>query len=103
MYAITGNGMKSVRHAYDQKTMGTRNTTQFRLRRRPAIQERIRQIKEADASGLPNIFHPTKKVLVLKEGPWQHYGKFDECFPVDRGGGINAVREHAWREDGRIR
>jgi hypothetical protein len=102
VYARTHNGMQANRMAYNHKTEGTQNSYACRLLRRPAIRERINQLEAAHAGRLPNIHHPEKRVVSLDDGPWQHYNKWDEGFPIDPGfPSRNAVREKVWKELGR--
>lgn len=99
VYALTGNGMRANRQAYNHKTEGTQNAYACRLLRRPAIRERVRQLEVAHASRLPNAHHPEGKVVTIDEGPWKHYNKWDEGFPIDPGFPSRAAtREKVWKE-----
>lgn len=101
MYAKTGNSAKAVRHAYLRNTAGAVWEYGKRMRKRKAILVRIAELKEAHEKKLPNHWHPDKKVVDLNEGPWQHYGKFDEGYPLEHRPTVTSTREIIWGELGR--
>lgn len=102
IYALTGNGMKANRHAYNHRTQNGQNSYACKLLRRPAIRTRIEQLRTCDATGTPNPF--SGKRVLLNEGPWNHYNKHDEGNKIDPGSiTVEQVRQRVWDEEGRFR